>query len=79
MFPVGNNIVGQRVRLARQQRKTRLTQKELAAKLQLQGWDADRVVVAKIEVGIRQVTDIELVKLAKALGVTVAWLIGETK
>ncbi len=79
MFLVGNNIVGGRVKLARMRRKSPLTQRELAEKLQLQGWDADRVVVAKIEVGIRQVTDLELVKLAKALGVSVGWLVGETK
>jgi hypothetical protein len=39
----------------------------------------DRFNVAKIEVGIREVTDIELVKLAKVLGVSVAWLVGEEK
>ncbi len=79
MFPVGNNIVGGRVKLARTRRKARMTQRELAEKLQLQGWDADRVVVAKIELGIRQVRDMEVVKLAKALGVSVSWLIGEAK
>jgi transcriptional regulator with XRE-family HTH domain len=79
VFLVGNNIVGGRVKLARTRRKARMTQRELAEKLQLQGWDADRVVVAKIEVGIRQVTDKELVKLAKALAVSVSWLIGEIK
>ena len=76
---MGNNIIGGRVKLARMRRKTRMTQRELAEKLQLQGWDAERVVVAKIEVGIRQVTDKELVMLAKALNVSVSWLIGETK
>jgi transcriptional regulator with XRE-family HTH domain len=76
---MGNNIVGGRVKLARTRRKAHMTQRELAEKLQLQGWDADRVVVAKIEVGIRRVTDVELVKLAKALGVTVSWLVGESE
>ncbi len=76
---MGNNIVGERVKRARLKRKPRLTQRELAEHLQLVGWDADRVVVAKIEVGIRQVTDIELVKLAKVLGVSVSWLVGESE
>jgi len=34
----------------------------------------DRAGVAKIEVGIRQVTDVEVVMLAKVLGVSIAWL-----
>lgn len=54
-----------------------MTQAQLAAKLQLDQWDIDRAGVAKIEIGIRQVTDIELVKLAKALDVSAAWLLGE--
>ncbi|KAA3658656.1 MAG: XRE family transcriptional regulator [Chloroflexi bacterium] len=72
------NIVGRRVKLARTKIKPRMTQADLAAKLQLDDWDIDRVGVAKIEVGIRQVTDYELVKLAKALNVSAAWLLGET-
>ena len=35
--------------------------------------------IAKIEIGVRQVTDIELVKIAKALNVTVTWLLGGEK
>ena len=54
-----------------------MTQAQLAAKLQLDQWDIDRAGVAKIEIGIRQITDIELVKLAKALDVSAAWLLGE--
>lgn len=77
MFPM-RNIVGQRVRLARLRSKPRMTQAILATKLQLDGWDADRVMVAKIEIGLREVTDYELVMLAKALSVSVAWLVGET-
>ncbi|MCG3209291.1 MAG: hypothetical protein FOGNACKC_02912 [Anaerolineae bacterium] len=69
--------MGRRVKLARSQLKPRLTQAELAAKLQLDRWDIDRAGVAKIEIGIRQVTDIELLKLASALNVTAAWLLGE--
>jgi HTH-type transcriptional regulator, cell division transcriptional repressor len=72
------NIVGERVRLARLSSKPRMTQAALATRLQLDGWDADRVVVAKIEIGLREVTDYELVRLAKALGVSAGWLVGET-
>ena len=73
------NIVGKQVKLARSRFSPRLTQAALAANLQLTGWDIDRVGIAKIETGIRQVTDIEVVKLAKALEVSVGWLLGETK
>ena len=71
------NIVGERVRQARKQFQPRLTQADLAARLQLEDWDIDRGGVAKIETGIRQVTDVEVVKLAKALQVSAGWLLGE--
>lgn len=71
------NMVGKQVKQARAQFKPRMTQADLAAKLQLDHWDIDRAGVAKIETGIRQVTDIELVKLAKALNVSTSWLLEE--
>ena len=73
------NIVGARVRQARLGKKPKLTQQRLAAKLQTLDWDIDRGGLAKIESGIRQVTDIELVKLAKSLSVSTSWLLGEEK
>jgi HTH-type transcriptional regulator, cell division transcriptional repressor len=73
------NIVGKQVKLARNKCNPRLTQAELAAKLQVEGWDIDRGGVAKIEAGIRQVTDVEVVRLAKALQISVSWLLGETE
>ena len=45
---------------------------------ELNHWDIDWTGVAKIEIGIWQVTDIELVKLAKALNISVSWLLGES-
>jgi hypothetical protein len=56
---------------------TRMTQVALATRLQLDDWDIARSGVAKIEIGLRQVTDIEAEKLAKALDVSIAWLFGE--
>jgi hypothetical protein len=47
----------------------------LAAKCQRIGWDIGRDTVAKIEGGTRCITDIELLKLAKALGIPVAQLL----
>lgn len=72
------NIVGSRVRIARHLYQPKLTQAELSARLQVSGWDIDRAGVAKIESGIRQVTDIEVVKLARALNISPTWLLGET-
>lgn len=69
------NIVGNRVRLARSLRKPKFTQAELATQLQLLDWQIDRGGVAKIESGIRQVTDIEVIKLAKALQIKPGWLL----
>lgn len=71
------NIVGPRVKQARLNQTPRMTQEQLAIKLQIQGWDIDRFGVSKIERGERQVTDKELLLLAKALGVSVGWLVGE--
>ena len=78
MFHVRNNIVGKRVKLARLQCSPRMTQQALAVRLQLDGWDISRSGVAKIELGLRRVTDKEVVRLAKALSVPVAWLFEET-
>lgn len=71
------NIVGVRVKQARSLNEKKITQADLAAKLQLVGWEIDRVGIAKIEGGFRQVTDIEVKNLAKALNVSVSWLLGD--
>lgn len=73
------NIVGQRVKEARKLAKPKLTQEQLAVKLQVQDWEINQVGVAKIESGLREVRDIELVKLSKALSVSVSWLVGEKR
>jgi transcriptional regulator with XRE-family HTH domain len=61
------NIVGPQV--ARLRYQAGLSQSELAAKLQLAGWDASRGMVAGIEGQVRCVTDREFVLLAKVLSV----------
>ena len=75
MFHV-QNIVGPRVGEARRARKPSITQKDLASALQLEGWDVSRVGVAKIESQIRQMTDAEVMLLAKVLQVPIEWLFG---
>ena len=72
------NVCGSRVRVARAMQKPPMTQKELASKLQLEGIDIPKNSISLIEVGDRAVTDLELIALAKILGVTTAWLLEET-
>jgi transcriptional regulator with XRE-family HTH domain len=72
------NIIGSKVKEARNNQTPKITQADLAARLQLQGWQIDRSGVAKIEIGLRSVTDIEVKRLAEALDVSIAWLFGET-
>ena len=56
-----------------------ITQTDLAARLQIKGLRLERVTISKIETGYREVTDVETVAIAKALGVTVSWLLGESE
>jgi len=69
------NIVGKRVREARLKFKPALSQAELAARLETDGWKISRGTVAKLEMGDRRVTDFEVVALAKALKVSTDWLL----
>lgn len=70
------NIIGPRVRLLRQNRG--LTQKALAEKLQLEGYDMTDLTVLRIENGTRFVADYEVKALSRVLGVTCGELLGET-
>jgi hypothetical protein len=44
----------------------------LARTPQLAGWDVDRTLIARSELQTRCITDMELLALAKVLGVTLA-------
>jgi HTH-type transcriptional regulator, cell division transcriptional repressor len=68
------NIVGKRVQEARRKFTPPLSQEELAARLELNGWKISRGTLAKIESGVRQVTDIEVMALSQALKVSADWL-----
>lgn len=59
------NSIGPAV--ARLRREADLTQEELAARCQVGGWEVSRDAIKRIERGEREVTDVELRKLAKAL------------
>lgn len=63
-----NNVCGAHVAAARKGLK--ISQRELADRLQLSGLDVDKNAVQRIEAGKRFVTDIELVALSKVLGLS---------
>lgn len=67
------NISGDRIH----QRRTamRLSQADLAARMQINGVTIEREAISKIETGDRFVTDYELMMFAKVLKVSVEWLI----
>ena len=63
-----NNICGENI--ARFRKEIKLSQRQLADKLQLVGLDLDKNAVQRIEAGKRFVTDIELLAISKALNKT---------
>lgn len=69
------NIVGHRVKEARGKRQPLMTQDQLSGKLAMLGVSIDRAGISKIEIGQRSVLDYEVRALAKALAVTVEWLL----
>lgn len=68
------NISGERIREARL--KKRLTQTDLAARLQVEGVIMERDSISRVEIGTRFVPDYEIPIFAKVLGVSVLWLLG---
>ena len=69
------NLVGARVQQARKKAKPPITQSELVARLQVLGMKIDQSGLSKLEGGRRPVFDTEVVALAEALKVSVAWLL----
>ena len=67
------NLISQRLIALRKEQG--LSQRDLAQKLQLAGYDMDRNVITRIETNQRYVTDIELKALAEALDTTDSFLI----
>ena len=68
------NLCGNRVHEARC--RIRLSQADLAARLQLAGITIERDSISRIEIGTRFVADYELKELSVILGVSVNWLLG---
>lgn len=77
-FLIDGNICGDRVRLGRAMHKPPYTQDDLAREINLMGMDMTKLIVSRIEKGQRHVCDAELRMLAKALGVTMEWLCGDS-
>ena len=71
------NVVGSRIREGRYRAGRKITQLQLAARLQTLGIDIGRTAISKIEAGRRPVTDSEIAAICKALDVSVEWLFGE--
>ena len=74
-LPLGDrNRIGKRVTQAQQAKGTRQT--ELLARLQVQGIEISLPALSLLEGQKRPVSDLELVALSEALGVSVLWLLG---
>lgn len=69
------NLCGDKIREARIKQK--LSQSELAAKLQIEGIILERDSISRIEIGTRFVADYELMVFARVLKVAVEWLLEE--
>ena len=68
------NICGGKVLEAR--RALKLSQTELAARLQVEGVNIERDSISRIEIGTRFVADYELLTLCRILNVSPEYLLG---
>lgn len=69
------NLCGNRIKEARRTKK--MSQSELAAKMQVEGIILERDSISRIEIGTRFVTDYELMIFAKILKVNIDWLLAQ--
>ena len=69
------NIVGIKIKLARLAEKPKATQKDISARLEIEGVILSDSAIGKIENGSSSVTDLQIYAFAKALKVTPEWLI----
>ena len=69
------NIIGDRIREARQIFDPPLTQDQLSGRLAKEGIQLDRVALAKVENGMRCAFDFEVKALAAVLKVDANWLL----
>jgi len=69
------NLCGDRIYQRRS--ALRLSQADLAARMQVNGVLIEREAISKIETGDRFVADYALMVFAKVLGVSIQWLLGQ--
>lgn len=69
------NIIGDNLKKIRHSKK--LTQKDVAVKLQLKGIECDRLTILRIENGLRFVPDYEIKLLCEVLEISYDKLLGE--
>lgn len=79
MFTMRGNLCADRIRLGRAMCKPPMTQQELAKAINFLGMsEMTNNMISKIESGDRHVIDAELRLIAKALCVSMEWLVGDT-
>ena len=69
-----NNVCGKNIALFRKNLK--ISQRELAVRLQLVGIDVDKNAIQRMESGQRFITDIEIISLSEVLGKSLNELFG---
>ncbi len=65
-----NNICGEKVYEIRKSQNPKMSQRQLAEKLQILGVDVDKNAIQRIESGQRFVTDLELLAISKVFGLS---------
>ncbi len=70
-----NNLTGKKIAEIRKSKK--LSQRKLAAKMQLLGFDVDHYFIRRVENGERFVTDIDLVIFSRALETSIEILLSD--
>lgn len=73
------NVIGPRVRLAREKLRPLVSQEDLSGRLARLRVRITQESLSKLETGQRYVMDYEAIALANALKVSVAWLFGEER
>lgn len=73
------NVTGPRIRAARVWHSPPLSQAELAACVTKRGVHLDQGAISRIEHRTRNLSDYELVAIARCLKVPVAWLCGQQR
>ncbi len=68
-----NNLCGKRIMQIRKSKK--LSQRKLAEKMQLLGFDVDHYFIRRVENGERFVTDIDLIIFSKSLEVPISQIL----